>query len=173
MPVILRYEAKNIAGQLLVKERKNVTQIWKVDMPQGSDTRYAIFVMDNNIPHILQDYVSAAMRNMVYDSIVEDWRENTGDVLVVPYLYCYKQIDDDRAEYKLKSMDYNHRFLVIAQQVAESKCKEWKLEYNYDILKHENPLIEAYQHGWGLKIPYNAIIAGINPFQFYRFILKR
>jgi hypothetical protein len=173
MPVILKYEAKNIAGQLLIKERKNVTQIWKVDLPQGSIIRHTIYVMDNGNPSILQDYVSAAMRNMVYDSIVKDWQENKADTLVVPYLYCYSLIDDDSAEFLLRQMNFNHVFLEVAKKVAQLKCADWNLKYNYEQLRHEDPIIEAYQHGWGLKVPRDVIVKGINPFQFYKFILKR
>lgn len=176
--MLLRYECKNIAGLLLQKEKKSVTQIWKVDLPQGKITRHTIYVMDQGNPVILQEYKSAEMRDMVHKSIVHDMRKGTADLLVVPYLYCYKHLSDDAAFAVLKHMNYNGNFLNIAIHVAKEKCREWsktgnKVIFNLDLIRHEDPVIEAYQHGWGLKVPYEVVMKGINPYQFYRFILNR
>lgn len=175
--MLLRYECKNIAGQLLVKE-KNASQIWKVDLSQGTTVRHTIFVQEAGEPVLLQEFKAPEVRDYVLDNIRRDLKLNNGSELVIPYLYCYKSVADDAAFKMLKHMGYSKHFLTIAIEVAKAKCKEWsstgreRVVFDLAKLQHEDPDIEAYKHGWGLKIPHAVQMKGINPYQFYKFILK-
>ena len=175
---LIRYECKNIAGQLLIKYRPNVTQIWKVDLPQGNIVRHCIYIKQNGENRVLQEYKSPDVRNIVLEGIVADMKSNKTDLLVVPYLYCYKTIEDDKAFRVLQRIGYNKSFLNVAFDVAISKCREWNhkgagMHFIPELLQHEDLDIAAYQHGWGLKIPHKVLMEGINPYQFYKYILQK
>lgn len=159
-----------------------MSEIWKVDLNQAGTTRYTIYIRDAGVPVLLQEYKSPEIRNLVLSNIIEDLKMQPKE-LVVPYLYCYKLIEDDQAMRIMKSLAYSRQFLQVAEDVAKAKCREWSrpnadgtrtdVRFNWNLLDDPDPDIKAYKYGWGLKIPYSVLMKGINPYQFYKYLLSK
>lgn len=169
-------ECKNIAGLLLQKDRLNVTMIHKVDLPQRNIYRHTIYVQEPEGVLLLQEFRSKDVRNSVYNSFVEQMRAGQRQ-LHISYLDGLKSISDDMAEWEVRKAGYNRKWLSIARSIAEDKIRQWnkgqnKYKFDYKLLLSDDLDICAYKHGWALKIPYQMESIGVNPFQFYKSILK-
>ena len=167
--MIVRLEKKNSAGQLIVKPYEGKTSFAKMAYTVKGQRRHVISMYVNGKSVILQEFLFEVQRDYMYKEIVKNLGKPE---LEISYLWAYGNVSDEEAFMRLKEWRFNTQYIRMAYEVAEQKSKAWHMTFDKDIITGPDLHTSAYLHGWGLQYPIKAMLAGINPQQFYKYLLK-
>jgi len=167
--MIVRLEKKNSAGQRIEKIYEGKTSFAKMAYTVKGQRRHVISMYVNGKPVILQEFLFEVQRDYMYTEIVKNLGRSE---LNISYLWAYGKVSDEEANQRLKEWRFNTHYIKMAYEVAEQKSKDWHMKFDKSVLMGLDLDTSAYLHGWGLQYPIKAMLAGINPQQFYKYLLK-
>lgn len=169
----IKIEIKNSGGQLLVRETNKIRQLWKTRYTLKGLERTAIIVKEEGSKDssVLVAHIDTEKVLDLHGRLVKALRYNIPSINI-PYTDLYRRVTDEEAFKIIEDVGYDRaKYLAFAKTVAQQKCAVRGVKFEYALLKDEDKDMEAYKHGWGLIMPIPLIEKGLDPHQFYKYIL--